>query len=214
MSDIRDLYLETAAAAIDAFDDPAVAAAWNEPSVLDGMPVGALVAHTARALSTVRHYLGGEPPAYGDELVDAPGYVLAALPGGEEDQDVDRAVLGRAVDAAADGHLAVTRDAHDDLRALRGTLPHLSRDHILVVLDGIGLRLDEYLETRVVELVVHHDDLDVSVEGAPRRPLPDEAGAVAVGLLAEVARRRTSTQAMIVALARHERLDGDPPRAL
>ena len=97
---------------------------------------------------------------------------------------------------------------------LRTTLPHLREGHTVVVLDHVVMRLDDYLQTRILELVVHHDDLDVSVAGRPRRDLPDDACAVAVGVLAEVARRRTSTSAMIAALARRERAADEPPRAL
>lgn len=214
MPDVRAIFLDSAAAAVDTFADPAVAAAWDRDSVLEGMTVGALVAHAARALSTVRRYLGGEAPPHDAPHFDAPGYILSVLPDTDRTSDTNRAVLDRAVAAAESGRDAVVREAADDLDALRRTLPHLSERHILAVLDGVVLLLDEYLTTRIVELVVHHDDIEASVEEATRRELPDQAGAVAVGILAEVARRRTSTTAMITALSRRERVDGEPPRAL
>lgn len=212
MVDVRQLYLDTAAAVVADLDADEVAAAWDEPSALDRMPVAALAAHAARALSTVRRYVAGAPPPPGSAVLDAPGYVLAVLPG-DDDGATDRAVLARAEQDATAGHAEVVRRARDDLALLRGTLPALDRDHALRVLDGVVILLDEYLATRIVELVVHHDDLAASLPGVTLHALPDEAGAVAVGTLAELARRRTSTTAMVRALARRERAPTPPPRA-
>lgn len=214
MIDVRQLYLDTAAVAIDAWADPAIAGKWDEPSVLQDMSVGALVAHAARALVTVRRYLSGEAPPHGANPLDAAGYLIAVIPDSSPDSAANVAVRDRAATGAARGHEAVVRRAVDDLGVLRTTLPHLREGHTVVVLDGVVMRLDDYLQTRILELVVHHDDLDLSIDGVPRRDLPDDANAVAIGVLAEVARRRTSTSAMIAALARRERADVEPPRAL
>lgn len=211
-SDVRQTYLEAAAAAVDGFADPVLLEQWDEPSALADMTVGALVAHTARALSTVRRYLGGPAPERDPQLLDAPSYLLTVLP--EGDDSVNEAVRERAADDARAGHEQVLRVATDDLASLRRTLPHLSAGHVLSVLDGAVMTLDEYLATRIVELVVHHDDILASVGEAPRRDMPDDAGAVAVAVLAEVARRRSSTQAMITALSRRERAGDGSPRAL
>lgn len=212
MPDIRQLYLDTAAAALDALADPAVGDVWDEDSALAGMTVGSLAAHLGRALSTVRRYLGGPPPERDPELLDAAEYVLRVLPD-DDDGATDEGVRTRAAADAADGHDVVIRRATDDLAALRRTLPHLSDGHVLTVLDGLVMLLDQYLATRIVELVVHHDDLDVSVPGVPRRELPDGAGEIAVATLAEIARRRSSTTAVVRFLARGERAPEEAPRA-
>lgn len=214
MTDHRDLFLATAAAALDAWDDPAVDDAWEQDSALAELTVGALVAHAARALSTVRRYLEAADPPPDATLVDAAGYLVAVIPDPDPSSSVNVGVRERAASAAADGHERVIGDARELLSDLRDELPFVAADHVLGVKDGVAMHLDEYLATRLVELVVHHDDIDVSVAGAPRRPLPDEAGAVAVATLAEVARRRTSTTAMVRALARRERAGDEPPRAL
>ena len=214
MTDVRQLYLDTAGVAIAAWDDPVVAEAWEQDSALEGMTVGALVAHAARALVTVRRYLTGDAPGHGARPLDAAGYLLAVNPDSSPDTEANRAVRARAEQGAAPGHAAVLRRAADDLQVLTTTLPHLREGHTVVVLDGVVMKLDDYLATRILELVVHHDDLGVSLPGLTARELPDDADAVAVGVLAEVARRRSSTAAMVATLARRERAPDEVPRAL
>lgn len=214
MAAVRDLFVETAAAALEAIGDRAVATAWGEPSALPGLTVGALAAHEARALSTVRRYLDGDDGSEPPTLLDAAGYVLSVLPDTSRDSDVNVGVAARATAAAQDGSTAVVTAAAGDLAWLRQTLPDLPATRTVRVKDGVGMLLDDYLETRIVELVVHHDDLAVSLPDAGLDDLPDEAGQVAVAVLAEVARRRSSTSAMVATLARRERAPAEPPRAL
>jgi hypothetical protein len=72
------------------------------------------------------------------------------------------------------------------------------------------MTLDEYLRTRVVELVVHADDLAASVGVEPVPPQPATT-AVAIDVLVGVARIRHGDMAVLRALARRER---DTVRAL
>ena len=72
------------------------------------------------------------------------------------------------------------------------------------------MTVDEYLRTRVVELVVHADDLAASVGVAPMAPRP-ETGKIAIDALVDVARIRHGDLAVLRALARRER---DPVGAL
>lgn len=213
MADVRDLFLGTAGTALDALADPAVAAAWDEPSALPGLTVGALVAHEARAVSTVRRYLDAGDAPVTATLVDAVGYVLAVLPDRGGDSDVDVGVARRARAAADAGPTEVLAAALDDLHVLRGSLPGVPAHRTLSVRDGVAMLLDDYLESRIVELVVHHDDLDASLPLVTRRALPEDAGSLTVRVLAELARRRSSTRTMITALARQERHDGPCPAA-
>lgn len=213
MVDVRELFLETGAVAVDVVGDPAVAEAWSMPSALPGMTVGALAAHLARALSTVRRYLDLEPPSGGGPPLDAAGYLVAVLPDTDREAPVNRAVLGRAIEGADVGAPAVRAGAADDLAWLRRSLGPLDHGRVLSVLGGTPVRLEEYLATRIVEFVVHLDDLEHSVPALGPAAVPDEAGALAVGVLAEAARRRTSTAAMVALLARRERVGDEPPRA-
>lgn len=144
--------------------------------------------------------------------MDAAGYLLAALPDPARDSDVNTQVLARAEAGGQDGPDAVSRQAAAALADLRGALPGMPEGHVLAVLDGIAIQLDDYLATRMVELVVHADDL-VASAGIDPPALPAAGEAVAVRVLAEVARRRTSTAAMVTTLARRERAPAQVPRA-
>jgi hypothetical protein len=83
-------------------------------------------------------------------------------------------------------------------------LAALPDDARIVVTAGMELPIDEYLVTRIVELVTHTDDLAVSV-GLPT-PEPDPVAAtLAVHCLVSLGRRRHGDLAVIRALTRRER---------
>jgi hypothetical protein len=73
--------------------------------------------------------------------------------------------------------------------------------------------LDEYLRTRCVELVVHTDDIAISV-GRPSTDGSPAATAIAVDLLTAAARRRHGDHAVLTALTRRERDASDAGRVL
>lgn len=67
-----------------------------------------------------------------------------------------------------------------------------------------GLHVDDFLLTRVVELVVHIDDLAVSL-GLPTPALPEAAAGATIKLLSSLAAWRHGSLNVIRALARQER---------
>jgi hypothetical protein len=68
---------------------------------------------------------------------------------------------------------------------------------------GGTMNLDDYLQTRLVEIVVHDDDLAMSV-GLPTN-IPAEAISLAVDHLFAVARLQHGDLAVLRAFARRER---------
>ena len=64
--------------------------------------------------------------------------------------------------------------------------------------------LDEYLTTRLVEIVLHSDDLAASL-GRPEPEFEPDATDRVVGCLIEMAARRHSSLAVIRAMTRRER---------
>jgi uncharacterized protein (TIGR03083 family) len=151
MTDPRAAFLSAAAS----FVDQVVAIADRD---LTGPGLGdwdlrALVGHTARSLVTVETYLA-EPAAEVEVPTAAAYYLAIARAGGANTSDITE--RGRAAGAALGddpaGHVRNLRDRVAEL------LTAYADDHALVTIAG-GMRLDEYLRTRVFELVVHGLDI-------------------------------------------------------
>jgi len=85
-------------------------------------------------------------------------------------------------------------------------VPTLPAGRVVAVGDW-GLALDDYLVTRLLELVVHMDDLAVSL-GTPTPGLPAAATDTKITLLARIAAWRHGPLAVTRALARAERAHG------
>jgi SAM-dependent methyltransferase len=196
-------FLNAADAAVGLVGSDAVAARWNEPSVLDGYRVGGLAAHLARSVHTVRAYLGAEPPPAGSTPLAASEYFAEAL--GDHDpvaSEFHAEVRRRGEDAAAGGPAAVAdgmRSAVGELRAAE-----LDPDRLVAVLGGLPMRLGDYLETRLVELAVHSVDLAESVHvEAPS--FTEETWSAVARVAVEAGVRRTSARTVALAVTRPER---------
>ncbi|MEX1280055.1 MAG: maleylpyruvate isomerase N-terminal domain-containing protein [Acidimicrobiia bacterium] len=181
----------------------AVADHWDDPSALDGWTVGGLAGHFARAVGTVGAYLAEDPPS-GGTVLDPAGYFLAAR---LDDDDVRSGILARGDEMATAGPQALVASMAETVDELTATIEATPDDRLLAVFGGSILSLDDYLVTRLVELVVHHDDLAASV-GEPLPPLPGEAVDLAVGTLVAMARRSYGDTAVVRTLARSERAPG------
>lgn len=184
---MRDQFLRGADAVRTALDAPEVAGAWDSPSVLADQTVGSLAGHLARgAVWVVGEYLD-QPVPSAATIPDAATYFAAGVAG--LDAAGHRAIRDRGAAVAALGPDRVRADLSERLDALRGRLATEPPDRVVPVFGG-AMRLDDYLVTRVVEQVVHLDDLARSLG----RDLPD----VPADLAALVAGVGTA-----IAVARH-----------
>ncbi|HSJ28389.1 MAG TPA: maleylpyruvate isomerase N-terminal domain-containing protein [Acidimicrobiia bacterium] len=208
---IRSTFLACCETARRLLASAAVADRWDEPSALARMTVGALAGHLMRAVTSVDAYLDREPPSSGQAL-DAPGYFLSieGLDDPDLDSELHAAIRARASTEAEVGHAGVVVAWDAAVARLRDRLDGASTDRMLPALGGRVLTLDEYLVTRLVEMLVHADDLAVSVD-AETPTFPADAEAAVIGCLVEVGRRRHGSTAVIRALTRRER---DAVRAL
>lgn len=184
----RDAFAAATAWFVDVVRD--VDGRWDEHG-LGEWTVRDLVGHTARALLTVETYLA--QPATREEVADAAGYYL----------------LGRSVDPAsiaARGREAGAAMGVDVVADVAG-MAQRAFDAVAEAPDGAllttrlgGMRLDRYLDTRTLELVVHTLDLAAAL-GRP----PDDAPAAALTrvlvVLAELAVRSGDGPAVCLALA-------------
>ncbi len=204
----RPVFAAAARAALRLVAHPEAAARWEEPSALPRWSVGGLAGHLVRAILTVDGYLRGAPAhASGDvEPLDAAGYYLAALPDPvvRLESDLHRSIRARGEEAATDGPSALVARASAVLGDVEALLEEVGGRRLVAGLGGLRITVEDYLVTRVVELVVHADDLAASLGVAPE--LPAAAVALAAGTALEVARRRHGDLTVLRAVTRRERL--------
>ena len=199
-AEVIETFLVGADAVIAALAAPEVAAAWSQPSVLDDQSVGGLAGHLARGgVWVVADYLSAGEPAGAPTFESAGAYFAAAVARATPESHV--AIRQRGADVAAAGPDAVLATARHRAAELRATLAEQPPDRRVEVIGGAGMALGDYLTTRVVEQVVHLDDLarSVSVDlGIPERCVDIT---LAVGI--DLARRQHGSVTTVRALYRH-----------
>ena len=172
---------------------------WSEPG-LGSWTVRSLAGHTARAILTVENYLLQEEP--GDvTIATAEDYYSTAYLIFTD----DAAVAARGIEAGE--WLGANPAAQVSAALARATAAIESQpSNRIVSIGGMGIRLPEYLRTRVFELVVHTIDLSRAT-GLPHG-LPDFAVQDAVTLAAAVASRGGSGEDVLLALTGRRHLPG------
>jgi hypothetical protein len=180
-----------------------VADQWLKPSVLPKLSVGALACHLGHQVVRAAELLPVATDLPGLESAEAhyhrAAWVMSTSPDDPaNDRSADEAEAARGVTALAD------RSA----KAL-GTVRHLlatgtARDVVPVPWQGWSLRRPDFLLTRMLEIVVHTDDLAQSV-GVRTPEFPAEVFAPVSDLLMRLAVKRHGQSAVISALTRSER---------
>jgi len=205
---IPTLFLEMGDTVGDLLRDPGIEAQWNQPSALEHMTVGALAAHLGRAFTTAWLYLQADECTI-DEDIDASQYFFRAFDQPDEDLVELRAnIVQRATDDAEPGAEAV-RELHDrTVVDLRTKLIGEPAERGIEVFGDVCMPLDSYLVTRMVEAVIHSDDLAHSLGVDMPTFAPDVVDIVMVALLG-MARDRHGDVAMLREFARGERATGD-----
>lgn len=204
MSNTRDQYLDAARTALALASDTAVTAAWTGPSALAGFTVGGLATHLLQQITSVTAGLAADHA--GKDTVTLFGhYDRAAWLAADIDNDYNTGIRDGGEKAAAAGPDAVLTDAADALTAL---------DTALAAMDGTetsgnvrwpyAMTLDDFLRTRILELVVHSDDLAYSV-GADTPAFSEDAFDTAAWMLTRLAAKRHGQANLVRALARAER---------
>ncbi len=151
-----------------------------------------LVGHTNRALLTVETYLG--QPAATVEVERSADYFIRASAALADPASV--AARGREAGQAlgADPAAAVREAAERVLARVGGA----ADDAHLTTPVG-GMRLIDYLPTRVLELTVH--TLDIAAAISTRVTLPEEAAALTLGLVADLVASRPDKVAPLLLAA-------------
>ncbi|MBG6108577.1 maleylpyruvate isomerase family mycothiol-dependent enzyme [Frigoribacterium sp. CG_9.8] len=164
---------------------------WSAPG-LGAWTVRSLAGHTARAILTVENYLLQDEP--GDvTIATAEAYYSTAYLAFTDDS----AVAARGVEAGEWLGEHPVAQVSSALERATDVIESQPSDRI-VSIGGMGIRLPEYLRTRVFELVVH--TIDLSRATGLAHSLPDSAVEDAVTLAAAVASRRGSGEDVLLAL--------------
>jgi len=201
---VRGLVVEAVEAAGELMSRPVVGEKWDEPSALDGMTVGALAAHLVRAAGATLAYLDRTDPDREPEgeLLTPITYFHAAVdsPIHEQIKDVSssEAEIGHEAMAAKCRALAdqmVERFAAEPSYRLVGAL------------GGRMLTLDDFCRTRMIEVLLHLDDLAVSV-GEARPETDPEGAAIVIDITMGIARHLNGDWGVLYALTRGERSPG------
>lgn len=202
---VIDAYLSAATTVRGLLHSPALPPAWERESVLPGFTVGGLAGHLARAVFTTEGYLDGTAPP-GVQPIDAATYLTMIATLTPED---NRRVVTRGEEDALGGPEALRSRYDEALAHLRSRLPEVPEDRPLPVFAGKVLPLGEYLITRLVELLVHADDLAASLD-VPTPPFDDASADLVVVLLTRQAHRQHGTSAMLRSLTRPSRANPTP----
>lgn len=204
MTPVREAYLRAAQSAIDLLGDPAVASAWSSESALSRLSVGGLAAHLAAQVVFVGHILD-EPVPPGEPVSLLDHYERVRWLGADLYAEANVQIRASGEAGATDGPAAVAGRARQTLQQVRDRLPAEAADRVVRPPGGPwGLRLDDFLVTRLMEIVVHSDDLAFSLD----RATPDFPPSVldpVLSLLSTLAVRRHGAPAVIRALSRAER---------
>ena len=211
MNERREAFIECSEIALAVMRSPEVEKRWDGPSALPEFSLKGLAGHLVRATGTVKVYLDREEPS--DEAITAAAYYAAAVDVSDIASPLHVSVRQRGEEHAAGGYEALVRLFEDEINHLRPRLAGEPEDRRIRVFKDLVLRLDDYLLTRIIELVVHSDDLAVSV-GLPTPEFPPAATGMAIDVLMDVALLRHGDLAVMRALARRERDDIEALRVL
>ncbi|WFE53333.1 maleylpyruvate isomerase N-terminal domain-containing protein [Micromonospora sp. WMMD1155] len=199
---IRPAFLGAAEAATALLRDPMLTARWSSPSALPDFSTAGLARHLANQVTQTVTFLAapaGESAIPVLEHFTGNAWVTSGV---DSADNID--IRRRSEQTAAVTTPRELADAVDAAIAeLRATVAAQSPDRI-VDLGDWGLKVDDFLLTRVMELVVHTDDLAVSL-GLPTPPMPATATEATIQLLSSLAAWRHGSLNVIRALARQER---------
>jgi hypothetical protein len=202
-------FLLAAETVLDLVGRMEVVSRWSEPSALPGLTVAGLASHLASQVLTV-HAAVTSGTAVSEErpvpLLEH--YKRAAWVRSGPEDPANVAIRESAERSAGVGHgplVASVQTALDDLRAaFTQALPAGLPPAIRMPAWDWSLSFEDFLVTRVMEIVVHSDDLAVSVDVAPPT-LPEAVLGPVLALLVGVSLQRHGQAAVVRALSRSER---------
>jgi hypothetical protein len=192
-----------ASVALDLIRRREVRERWQLASALPKMSVGALACHLGRQVTRAAELLPTAtdvpPLECADEHYHRAAWVVSTSPDdASNDRSTDDAEAELGPAALADR----TAQALEEVRCL--LVAGDAADVVLIPWQGWSLRRDDFLLTRMLEIVVHADDLALSVDVCTPE-FPAEVFAPVRDLLVRLAVKRHGQSRVIGALSRSER---------
>jgi hypothetical protein len=200
----RDALLRATAAMTELVAAPEVADAWDGESALPGMTVGGVTRHLVSQPECAVEFLGIQPvPPHAPVVSLAQLYERTdwfAAPVDAEENTSIRDDFNAMAEGRQEHSLAILEQALAHLPAALAA----AGDTTYVPWQNCSLTTDDFLVVRLMEVVVHADDLAASV-GLPTPDFDDDVLHPALALLAMLGARRHGQDAAVRALAREER---------
>ncbi|MGA4728622.1 maleylpyruvate isomerase N-terminal domain-containing protein [Micromonospora taraxaci] len=192
-----------ASIALDLIRRPEVSEQWSRPSVLPHLSIGGLACHLGRQAIRVAELL--PTPSDLPVLESADNhYERAAWVSEGTPDEASVAASNDEADAARGPDDLHARSAAALEEAANLLARGAALDVVPIPWQGWALRRGDFLLTRLLEVVVHSDDLAVSI-GVPTPEFPAEVFEPVRDLLVRLAVRRRGQSALISALSRSER---------
>lgn len=205
---IRDDFLTTSRIALGLMRSPQVTEHWEKPSALPEFGVSGLVGHIGyQALplpAMISAPVGDEPVV---SLMEH--YARANWTELDIESEIHTRIRAGGEKLAAEGQAALCDQFEQILAELEKTMPGLENRAVRMPHWGPwAVSLDDYLVTRLMEFVVHCDDLAVSV-GADTPEFPRHVNETVIDLLTRMALNKHSAVDVVRAFSRKERAPQD-----
>ena len=205
----RNVFFDATSSVADLIASPAVGDHWGQRSCLEGFTVGGLAGHIVRSVQTLVDLLERPLPNGARVVTPAEFFGVNKPKGPVLDDRIAKFIVDDGQNRAEFGQWAVVGTFRELVGQAEQVLGDLNATTIIPTIripDGVT-SLGIYLTTRVVELVVHGDDLASSV-GIEWQP-PFLAGALAIGILVQIASEQHGAVEVLRVLARSERAASD-----
>ncbi|SDK16780.1 Mycothiol maleylpyruvate isomerase N-terminal domain-containing protein [Lentzea albidocapillata subsp. violacea] len=205
---IREDFLTTARIALELLRHQQVAQHWDRPSALPEFGVSGLAGHLAYQALPLPSMIGTPP---GDEPVVSlmEHYERAQWTDLDVDSEFHTRIRAGGEKLAVEGRDALCDRFEQTLDELAKSLPGQENRGVRMPHWGPwAVPLDEYLVSRLMEFVVHSDDLAVSV-GLDTPEFPRHVSETVIDLLTRMALNKHRAIDVVRALSRKERAPQD-----
>lgn len=200
----RANFLSAARVATDLLRKEAVAAAWDEPSALPEFSVRGLAGHLAFQILAIPRIVAAPLPSE-PTIPLLEHYARVSWVGAGLDDEINVSIRAGGEQEAAEGPAALVAQVETVLKELSDSLAAEPNRPVRIAFWGPwSLSLDDMLVARTMELLVHSDDLAVSV-GIATPEFPSGPFDAVLGLLSRLSVAKHGQPAVLRALSRAER---------